>query len=127
MSLEDNNGTQYYEKPVGVVSISPNLTSNNGTSYYWLSANDYILWGQGTLYPHISSNNTTGYYFYKCNVSSDAGLNLSANNGSKYYYLSSFNCVQFEGGSGEVVVLTGYIDENGVFYFDENGNRYIFS
>ena len=95
MSLEDNNGTQYYAKPTGVTSSSPNLSSNNGTSYYWLSSNDFILWGQSTRYPAPSANNGTQYYFYTCSVSSDSGLVLSANNGTKYYYQSAFNCVSF--------------------------------
>ncbi len=96
MSLEDNNGSQYYAKPIGVVSVSPNLTSNNGTSYYWLSANDYILWCQPTKYPHPQSNNTLQYYFYQCNVPSDAWLDLQANNGTAFYYQSASNGISFE-------------------------------
>lgn len=96
MALTDNNGTQYYAKPTGVASASPNLTANNGTSYYWLSSNDFILWGQPTRYPHPQNNNgPTQYYFYTCSVSSDASLSLSANNGTKYYYQSAFNCISF--------------------------------
>jgi hypothetical protein len=95
VALTDNNGTQYYAKPVGVASASPNLSSNNGTSYYWLSSNDFVLWGQNTQYIQPISNNGTSYYFYKCNVPSTGGLSLSANNGTKYYYQSAFNCVLF--------------------------------
>ena len=94
-SLTDNNGTQYYAKPTGVVSISPNLTSNSGTSYYWISSNDFILWGQSTAYTPVTSNKGTSYYFYQCNVPSTSGIVLTANNSTKYYYSSAFNCVSF--------------------------------
>ncbi len=97
MSLESNSGSEYYGIPIGVKSLSPNLSSNIGTSYYWLSCNDYILWGQDLFYPHSSSNSVLSYHFLQCNVPSDGNLVLSANNGTKYYYSSSFNCVPFEG------------------------------
>lgn len=97
MALTDNNGTQYYAIPTGVASVTPNLSSNNRTSYYWLSSNDFILWGQENQYTQLSDNNGTFYYFYKCNVPSSSGLSLSANNGTKYYYQSAFNCISFEG------------------------------
>lgn len=106
MPLTDNNGTQYYTQPTGVVSISPNLSSNNLTSYYWLSSNDFILWGQENQYTQLSDNNGTFYYFYKCNVPSTVGLSLSVNNGTKYYYQSAFNCVSFES-------WINYIEYNG--------------
>ena len=96
MALTDNNGTQYYAKPIGVTSTNPNLSSNNGTSYYWLSANDYVLYGQSTKYVHPSSNNVLQYYFYQCGVASDAGINLQSNNGTKYFYREQFNCVVFD-------------------------------
>lgn len=113
MPLTDNNGTQYYAKPIGIASVSPNLSSNNSTSYYWLSSNDFVLWGQGIQYPQLSNNNGTFYYFYKCNVPSSDGLSLGANNGTKYYYQSAFNCVSFE--SGGAVQYNG----SGLIY---NGN-----
>ena len=123
MSLEDNNGTQYYAKPIGVLSISPDLTSNNGTSYYWISSNDYILWGQPVRYPHPQTNNQTEYYFYTCNVSSDIGLVLSANNGTKYYYQSAFNCIPFE---FEVEVqLFNVLQPDGSFVLQPDG-QYVF-
>lgn len=95
MPLTDNNGTQYYGISCGVPSGVVNINSNTGSAYYWLSANDYILYGQPAAYPGLTSNNTRFEYLYRCNVPSDAGLNLTANNGTKYYYSSSFNCVSF--------------------------------
>lgn len=95
MALTDNNGTQYYRISCGVPSGVVNLTSNNGTRYHWVSANDFILYGQATAYPALSDNNVRFVYSYRCNVASDAGLILSANNGTKYYYNSAFNCVSF--------------------------------
>jgi hypothetical protein len=95
MALTDNNGTQYYDLSCGIPSTTTNLSSNNYTGYYRLSANDFILWGQDTLYPPVTSNNGTQYYFLKCNVPSTSGINLESNNGTAYYYNSAFNCVSF--------------------------------
>ncbi len=95
MSLESNNGTQYYKISCGISSTTMNLSSNNYTGYYHISANDFILWGQDTLYPAVTSNNGTQYYFLKCDVPSDAGINIESNNGTSYYYNSAFNCVSF--------------------------------
>jgi len=96
VSLTDNNGTQYYGISCGVPS-SPgvDITSNSGSRYYWLSCNDYILYGQPAFYPHQNTNNSRFEHLYQCGVASDAGLNLQANNGTKYFYSSSFNCVGF--------------------------------
>lgn len=94
MSLEDNNGTQYYEVPIGVPSdVGVVLSANNGTGYYHQSAFDYILWGQGTHYTSVTANSGTQYYFYECNVPSSSSLNLESNSGTAYYYSSAFNCV----------------------------------
>lgn len=97
MSLESNYGSVYYGKPIGVVSVSPNLSANRGTSYYWISANDFILWGQANFYPGLTSNRIPFDYFLQCNVPSTSGLVLSANSGTKYYYVSAMNCIPFEG------------------------------
>jgi hypothetical protein len=95
MALPDSNtGTQYYAASCGVPSASGiNLNSNKGTVYYYISANDYILWGQPTRYTHITANSGSNYYFYQCGVSSEPGLNLQSNAGTHYYYSSAFNCV----------------------------------
>jgi hypothetical protein len=122
MALTDNNGTQYYYISCGVISeiltftlldesnntltdelsnillgenLPTNIESNIGSAYYFLSANDFILWGQDTLYLPVTSNNGTQYYFLKCDVPSTVGINLESNNGTAYYYSSAFNCVSF--------------------------------
>lgn len=96
MSFESNSGSVYYELSCGVPS-SPgvNINSNKATGYYSISANDFILWGQSTHYVHISSNKGSNPYYLECNVPSDAGLVLTSNKGTKYYYSSAFNCVSF--------------------------------
>lgn len=59
MALTDNNGTQYYGISCGVPSDpTVNINSNTGSKYYWLSANDYILYGQPASFPALASNNT---------------------------------------------------------------------
>ena len=96
MSITNNNGSFFYTISCGVSSdVGINLELNNGSRYYHLSANDFILWGQDTLYDHVSSNNGTTYYFYKCNVPSTSGFDFESNNGTGFYYSSSFNCVSF--------------------------------
>ena len=96
MSFESNNGSVYYTLSCGVPSTSGiDLESNNFTGYYHLSANDFILWGQEDTYTHVQANSGSAPYYYECDVPSDAGLILSANNGTKYYYSSAFNCVSF--------------------------------
>lgn len=97
MSLEDNNGTQYYFISCGIPSdVGVDIYDNNGTNYYWNSANDYILYGQNsTQYVQPTSNNGSTYYFLSCGVPSTVGINLTANNGTAYYYSSAFNCVKF--------------------------------
>lgn len=110
MPLTDNNGTQYYAIPCGVPSTTTNLSSNNSTGYYRNSANEFILWGQSTLYPSVTSNNGSKNYFLKCGVASDVGLDLLSNNGTKYYYRSEFNCVSFcneTGTSSETLWFNG--------------------
>ena len=98
MAITDNNGTFYFAIPCGVPSqIGIDLQANNGSGYYYLSANDFILWGQSTRYNHVSSNNGTTYYFYQCNVPSTPGFDFTSNNGTGFYYSSSFNCVKFCG------------------------------
>jgi hypothetical protein len=122
MALTDNNGTQYYYISCGVISeiltftlldesnntltdelsnillsenLPTNIVSNINSAYYFLSANDFILWGQDTLYPPVTSNNGTQYYFLKCDVPSTPNINLESNSGTAYYYSSAFNCVSF--------------------------------
>jgi len=120
MALSANNGTEYYAISCGVPSTTTNLTANNFTGYYHLSANDFILWGQDTAYPTVTANNGTTYYFLQCNVPSSLTLNVSLlsataslsalpisateaqvqenlikNNGTAYLYSSAFNCVDF--------------------------------
>ena len=93
---ESNSGSVYYELSCGVPSTSGiNVTSNKSAGYYYLSANDFILWGQSTHYTHIQSNSGSNPYFYECNIPSESGLNLQSNKGTHYYYSSSFNCVSF--------------------------------
>lgn len=96
MALTDNNGTFYYAISCGVPSTSGvKLTANNFTGYYYMSANDYILYGQSTKYAPITSNNGTALYLFQCNVPSVTGFNFQSNNGTGYYYSSAFNCVSF--------------------------------
>lgn len=95
MALTDNNGTQFYQISCGIPSTTADLSSNNYTGYYHVSANDFILWGQGNLYTSVTSNSGTQYYFLKCDVPSTSGINLESNNGTSYYYSSAFNCVSF--------------------------------
>lgn len=96
MALTDNSGTQIYLIPCGVPSDSGVDTIRNfDTNYYFVSSNDFILWGQSTHYPHVSANYGSEDYFLECSVPSDIGLVLSANNGTHFYYSSSFNCVRF--------------------------------
>lgn len=95
MAITDNNGTQFYQISCGIPSTTTSLSSNNYTGYYRNSANEYILWGQSTLYPTVTSNNGTSYYFLKCGLSSTPGIDLSKNNSTGYYYNSAFNCVSF--------------------------------
>jgi hypothetical protein len=119
MSLDSNNGSVYYELQCNVQSDSGlSKISNNGSKYYNLSANDFILWGQSTRYIHPSSNNSLNYYFYECDRASDVGLILTANNNTKFYYNSAFNCVSFcerttlfLGGSAADIYGGWYLDE----------------
>lgn len=113
MSLEDNNGTQYHFISCDVPSdIGLDLYGNNGTNYYWNSANDYILYGQDDrVYVHPQSNNGSEYYFLSCSVPSTVGINLEMNNGTAYYYSSAFNCVKFcAGGSSMVISLESIME-----------------
>lgn len=96
MAYESNNGSVYYAISCGVPTVSgynPNI--NNGTQYLYVSGSDYILWGQPTLYIHPSSNNGSMFYFLQCIRSTDSGWSPSANNGTKFWYNSSFNCISF--------------------------------
>lgn len=96
MSLDSNSGTQIYLIPCGVPSSTGvQLLSNTGSRYYWLSANDYILYGQPAFYPQSATNTGTVYYLLQCNVPSTSGINVLSNKGTAYYYSSSFNCVTF--------------------------------
>ena len=99
MSLEDNNGTQYYFISCGVPSDPGiDVEANNGTAYLFASANDYILYGQNIvpMFPQPTNNNgPTTYHLLSCNVPSSTNLNLTANNGTSYYYSSAFNCVKW--------------------------------
>ena len=94
MALTSNSGTQYYAVSCAIPTTGTgNLTSNNFTGYYYMSANDYVFFGQSTQYQPVTSNKGTNYYFYKCNTPSDAGLSLSSNTGTKYDYLTALNCI----------------------------------
>lgn len=94
--LESNSGSFVYLKPCGVPSDSGvDINSNSGSKYYYLSANDYILYGQNETYPQPTTNIGTTYYFYKCNVPSDPGININSNTGTSYYYSPNFNCVKW--------------------------------
>ena len=95
MPFTNNNGSEYYELSCGIPSTTNSLSSNNYTGYYRNSANEFILWGQNTLYQSVTSNNGSQYYFLKCDVPSTPGINLNSNNGTSYYYSSAFNCVSF--------------------------------
>lgn len=96
MSFESNSGSVYYELSCGIPSdVGINVESNSGSAYLYRESNDFILWGQNTLYDPVTSNNGTVYYFLKCDTPSDVGLNLESNTGSKYYYRSEFNCISF--------------------------------
>lgn len=96
MSFESNAGSVYYTLSCGIPSdVGVDLESNISTGYYHLSANDFILWGQGTLYTHVTSNSGSSPYYLKCDVPSVSGLDLESNSGTSYYYSSSFNCVSF--------------------------------
>lgn len=96
VALTDNNGTQYYFISCGVPSSAGlDLEENNGTKYYHISALDYILWGQPTKMTQPSANNGSVSYFLQCSAANDVGLNLQANNGTKFWYNSSFNCIKW--------------------------------
>jgi hypothetical protein len=96
MSYESNNGSVYYQLSCGIPSVSGvNITTNNGSNYYYLSANDFIIWGQNTTYIHPSANNGSQSYFPVCSAATDPTWNPNDNNGTKFYYNSSFNCVSF--------------------------------
>ena len=96
MDLNSNSGTQYYKLSCGIPSdVGTNINSNKSTGYYRISSNEFILWGQNTYYPHVSSNKGTSYYFLECDRPSDTGLDLNSNSGTHYYYNSAFNCVGF--------------------------------
>ena len=125
MSLEDNNGTQYYFISCNVPSdVGIDLESNNWTGYYYDVANDYILYGQSdAVYPQPSNNNApTTYYLLSCDVPSSPGLDLQANNGTSYYYNSAFNCVKWCEGA---LVLTILITESGEVFTSEYGKIFI--
>jgi hypothetical protein len=100
MSFESNSGSVYYPLSCGIPSDPGiNVGSNSGSAYFYREANDFILWGQETAYPQPTTNNGTVYYFLQCGVSSDPGLDLESNSGSKYYYRPEFNCIRFCEGS----------------------------
>lgn len=103
MSIESNSGTEYYAQSCGIPSsVGLDVDSNLFTGYYYNEPNDYILWGQDTYYPHVSTNIPTVNYFLECDRSSDVGLNLESNYGTRFYYSSAFNCVAFCDGLGSV-------------------------
>jgi hypothetical protein len=77
--------------------VGINSSSNSSLGYLYKESNDFILWGQETLYPHVSSNKGSNPYYLKCEVPSDVGLDLNSNSGTKYYYGSAFNCISFCG------------------------------
>jgi hypothetical protein len=115
-----NNGTVYVELSCDIPSsIDWNPENNNGSQYFYKEPNDFILWGQDTLYQHPSSNNGTQYYFYVCNKPTDVNWNSENNNGTAFYYNSAFNCVKFcEGGSSILIPDPGY-----VFVYHINGDQ----
>lgn len=96
MEFEDNNGTTQYTLSCGIPSdVDWDADPNNGSRYYYLSANDYILWCQDDfVYPPVTSNNDSEYYFLYCALSGDSG-DFTDNNGTKFYYSSAFNDVSF--------------------------------
>lgn len=96
MSFESNNGTTYFELSCGVpTNVGWSLSANNGTKYLYLSANDFILWGQGTVFTHPSANNINNYYFLVCEKPTDTNWSPLSNNNTKFYYNSAFNCISF--------------------------------
>lgn len=96
MALTDNYGTQYYGISCGIPSDAGlDVNINYDTRYYRNSANEFILWGQETQYTHVQANTGSQYYFLKCSVPSDAGVDLTRNYGTNYYYSSAFNCVSW--------------------------------
>jgi hypothetical protein len=96
MSFESNNGSIYYQLSCGVPTVSGwNANSNNDTKYLYLSANDFVLWGQSTIFIHPSSNNTTNYYFLVCQKPTDTNWSPLSNNSTNFYYNSAYNCISF--------------------------------
>jgi len=121
MSFESNNGTQYYPISCGVATVTSwNANTNNGSAYYGLSSNDFILWGQSTLYTHPSSNNGSTYYFYQCVRNTDTNWSPLSNNGTNFYYNSAFNCVSFCN-SAIISSLNLYINLSGEYYLQPDG------
>jgi len=96
MSFESNSGSIYYPLSCGIPSDPGiDIESNNFSGYLYKEPNDFILWGQEDYYPHPQTNTGTVYYFLQCSVSSDVGLDLESNLGTKFYYNSAFNCISF--------------------------------
>jgi hypothetical protein len=121
MSFESNNGTQYYPISCGVTTVTGwDANTNNGSAYYGLSSNDFILWGQSTLYTHPSSNNGSTYYFYQCVRATDTNWSPLSNNGTNFYYSSAFNCVSFCDGV-DFTTLNLYINLSGEYYLQPDG------
>ena len=96
MPFESNNGSVFYKLSCGIpTSGGWNANSNNGSKYYYISSNDFILWGQSNTFTHPSANNGNAYYFYVCNKLTDNGWSALNNNSSNFYYASAFNCISF--------------------------------
>ena len=96
MSFDSNNGSVYYQLSCGVPTVSGwSANNNNGTKYLYLSANDFILWGQSTIFTHPTSNNINNYYFVVCQKSTDTNWSPLSNNNTKFYYNSAYNCITF--------------------------------
>ena len=132
MIFDDNSGSTYYAISCGVPSDGDlDVETNIGTDYYFNEPNDFILWGQDTLYPHVSSNSGSEYYFLNCNTESDLDLDLQSNSGTAYYYSPEFNCVSFCGGATTILNYSftrGFPDElthtraSGATLVDASGN-----
>jgi len=94
MAYDLNSATIFYPESCGIPSDASLLTwANSGTHYYFNSANDYIIYGQSTIYPELSVNYGSNFYATVCSVSSSPTLSTGANYGTNFYYSSAFNCV----------------------------------
>ncbi len=97
MSLSANNGTFYVALTCGASNDGgiDTVETNNGTTYIYLTANDYILFGQNVQeYAQPTTNTGTEYYLLSCYAPTTLS-SLETNNGTGFLYLSAMNCVTF--------------------------------